>query len=569
MLHQPDRLSARPWPLLPAFALALAVTLLACSERRSQPHATAPDAATETTRKDDGPSFVSALRQRVADPSSPQAVRRLYAERSPLWLDVRSRPGPQAEAALALLRAAHTEGLDPAVYRADALALQARQIATERPDDAVLADFEFELSQAVLRYLRHLHAGRVQPKAVGFRVPARDEATDIADVLRVALRQGRLADAVEALQPKLAQYPLLRGELARYRSLAAQPALQEPLPGTDSVRPGDSYPALAALHARLVAYGDLPPSAAVPAERYDGEIVEGVKRFQARHGLEADGVLGRSTQSALNVPPQQRVRQIELAMERLRWLPELGRQPFIGINIPMYRLWASDAASSGPVAAATMNVVVGKALDTQTPVMMEEMRYLIFRPYWNVPRSIVLGEILPKLQQDPAYLDKQQMEIVDGPGDDAKPVATTPKSLEALTEGKLRLRQRPGTHNSLGLVKFIFPNDEAVYLHGTTAQGLFDRIRRDFSHGCVRVEDPVALAQWVLKDQPEWTREKVVGAMQGQANSVRVDLKRPVQVLLFYVTAVVMPEDGRMHFAADIYKHDARLERALAQRAPG
>lgn len=567
MFHQTDRLSTRRWPLWPALALAL--VLLACSERGSPPDAETPDAVTETKRQDDGPSFATALQQRVADPSSPHALRRLYADPSPLWLDARGRPGPQAEAALALLQAAHTEGLDPAAYRAETLAQRAHQILADRPDDASLVDFELEMSQAVLRYLRHLHAGRVSPKAVGFRVPARDEATDIADVLRAALRQGRLTDAIDALQPKLAQYPLLRGELARYRSLAEQPALQQPLPETGSVRPGAPYPALAALHARLVAYGDLPPPAEVPAERYDGEIVEGVKRFQARHGLEADGVLGKSTLAALNVPPQQRLRQIELAMERLRWLPELGRQPFIGINIPMYRLWAADAASSGPVAAASMNVVVGKALDTQTPVMMEEMRYVVFRPYWNVPRSIVQGEVLPKLQQDPAYLDKQQMEIVDGPGDGAQPVATTPETVAALAEGKLRLRQRPGTHNSLGLVKFIFPNDEAVYLHGTTAQGLFGRIRRDFSHGCVRVEDPVALAQWVLKDQPEWTREKIVAAMQGQANSLRVDLQRPVQVLLFYVTAVVMPEDRRLHFAADIYKHDARLERALAQQAPG
>jgi murein L,D-transpeptidase YcbB/YkuD len=262
------------------------------------------------------------------------------------------------------------------------------------------------------------------------------------------------------------------------------------------------------------------------------------------------------------------VQQLELALERLRWLPDLEGGRFIGINIPMFRLWAWDTAVPAE-APITMGVVVGKALNTRTPVLSDEMRYLIFRPYWNVPRSIVTGELLPTVTRDPDYLRRNDMEIVQGEGDSAHAVSASAEALEMLRNGTLRVRQRPGPKNSLGLVKFIFPNDDNVYLHGTPATQLFGRVRRDFSHGCVRLEDPVALAQWVLDDQPRWTRQRIEEAMAG-STSLRVNLSQPIPVILFYMTAMVMPSDQTLHFAPDIYGHDAALARALAarQRAP-
>ena len=209
-----------------------------------------------------------------------------------------------------------------------------------------------------------------------------------------------------------------------------------------------------------------------------------------------------------------------------------------------------------------MNVVVGKALNTQTPLLHERLRHLIFRPYWNVPRSIVRGEVLPAIARDPHYLARHDMELVRGGGDDATVVPATAAHLALLRDGKLRLRQRPGPKNALGLVKFIFPNDHDVYLHGTPAQSLFARPRRDFSHGCVRVEDPLALAQWLLHEQPAWTRERIIAAMQGP-RPLQVNLREAVPVLLFYVTAMVMPGSQALHFAEDVYGHDARLARAL------
>ena len=195
-----------------------------------------------------------------------------------------------------------------------------------------------------------------------------------------------------------------------------------------------------------------------------------------------------------------------------------------------------------------MNVIVGRAMRTQTPVFADEMTHLIFRPYWNVPRSILQNEVLPAMERDPGYLARHDMEMV--PGADG---------------GAPRVRQRPGPKNSLGLVKFIFPNDADVYLHGTPARELFARSRRDFSHGCVRVADPPALALWLLKDQPAWTREAIEAAMNG-TRTQQVNLSAPVPVLLYYLTALVSPDDGLLHFADDLYGHDAALERRLAAR---
>jgi murein L,D-transpeptidase YcbB/YkuD len=306
-----------------------------------------------------------------------------------------------------------------------------------------------------------------------------------------------------------------------------------------------------------------PSSAPAPVDdTYDDDIVEAVRRFQSRHGLLQDGTLGPATQTELAVPVSQRVRQIELSMERLRWLPPLER-PFLAVNIPMFRLWGVDVQDS---AAVAMNVIVGRALNTRTPVLLAQMRQVVFRPYWNVPRSILLHELLPLIERDRGYLARHDMEIVRGAGDDAASVEPTTGNLALLRSGALRLRQRPGPRNSLGLVKFDFPNDSGVYLHGTPVQSLFARPRRDLSHGCVRVEDPVALAEWVLRDQPGWTRERIVAAMNGE-RSQAVPLARRRTVVLYYVSALA-GRDGSVQFAQDVYGHDTRLERALAARRP-
>ena len=482
----------------------------------------------------------------------------------PLWVDQMGRPSRAAGEGLRLLRHAADEGLDPHDYDAGGLARSAVALeAAPLPEAEDAAAFDVALSAALLRYLRHLHLGRVDPRTIGFRVRIPDDSHDFAALLRTAVAEDRVAKAAADLAPMLAQYRALRAALATYRSLAS--AGTEALPSiATTVRPGEPYAELSALSRRLQALGDLPADPASLSERgvYDGAVVTAVKRFQIRHGLQPDGVLGRATQAALRVPLEWRIRQIELALERLRWLPDLGERRFIALNIPMFTLWAWDSIPPTGAPSFGMRAIVGRALNTQTPVFVEEMRHVIFRPYWNVPRSILRNEILPLLARDAGYLRRHDMEMVRGQSDDAHAEADTAENHALLRQGVLRLRQRPGPRNSLGLVKFVFPNDANVYMHGTPAQELFGRSRRDFSHGCVRVEDPAALATWVLKNEPAWNQERILTAMAGRT-SQRVDLANPIQVILFYVTAVVMPEDGTIHFAEDIYRHDLRLDRAL------
>ncbi len=419
----------------------------------------------------------------------------------------------------------------------------------------------------MLRYMRELRFGRVDSSRV--RVPERWPAGDVnlAATLRSAVSRGEVSSLAAELAPPLIQYRSLRQQLDAYRHLANDPALQETLPTRSPpvLRPGETYAGAGMLHRQLVALGDLPPETTPPQGTYSADLAAGVRRFQRRHGLLDDGVIGHTTWAALRVPFPWRIRQIELALERLRGLPRFGEERVIAIAIPMFRLWGWDPASGAELPALSMKVIVGRGQATETPALLDDIEYIVFGPYWNVPSSIVRHEILPALARDPDYLSKHQMEIVRGGGDDAEPLPTTPASLDLVRAGTLRIRQRPGTHNALGLIKFAFPNDHSIYLHGTPTPSLFERSRRDFSHGCIRVEDPVALAEWALNDRSRWDRERIA-ATAATSISRRVDLARPIRIVLFYTTAAVLPEDGALHFADDIYHRDLSLHRALEAR---
>jgi murein L,D-transpeptidase YcbB/YkuD len=495
-------------------------------------------------------------------------VRELYGPTSyaPLWIDASGRPSPAAREALTFLRESSNDGLEPARYHVDLLDRTAGDLLSASTTQAsVAAAFDVMLSASTLQYFRHLHLGRVDPRSMGYQLNARREDHDFVALLRSAIARREFSVTASTLAPALIQYRALREALGRYRILAADSSLTIVPPAAGTVHQGDDYAGLEPLGRLLVAVGDLPADQPMPTStRYEGALVDGVKRFQTRHGLEPDGLLGKQTQAALAVPLAWRAHQIELALERLRWLPDLDDRRLTGINIPMFRLWAWDSIPRDEAPAFGIDVIVGRAL-SQTPVFAAEMRELIFRPYWNVPPSILRREILPILKRDPAYLDREDMEIVRGQGDNAVAVEPTAENISRLERGALRLRQRPGSGNALGLVKFVFLNDENVYMHGTPAQALFAKSRRDFSHGCVRVEDPVRLAEWALAGQSEWNRARILSAMEGK-DSLHVRLTQPIQVILFYTTAVVMPEDGDVHFAEDIYSHDARLDLALIKQ---
>jgi murein L,D-transpeptidase YcbB/YkuD len=515
-------------------------------------------------------------------PDHREALVALYAPRgyAPLWLED-GRPTEQAAEAVRVLLGADALGLAATDYDAFQLEATRRSLAEREggtPD--ARARFDVALSVGLLRHVADVHGGRVNPN-LSFGFDLDPKPLDLAPLVAAAVRMGRVAELIPAVSPPFVQHALLVEQLARYRTLAADAAVG-PVTVTGTIRPGTPAVGLAGLRRWLVALGDLPPGTAEPPEAgeapalvvapapgpvaggahdagtpvqaslYEGDLVAGVRRFQQRHGLEPDGVIGPATARALAVPAERRVHQIQLALERLRWVPALGGGPAVFVNIPAFELFATDDASGVAPPSLQMRVVVGKA-GSRTPVFTGALQTIVFAPYWNVPRSIVVREILPKLRRNPGYLAAQDMEIVGG-------------GVEDLVAGRARLRQRPGPQNALGRVKFLFPNDHSVYLHDTPSRGLFARARRDFSHGCIRIEKPAELAAWLLRDRPDWPPERQRAAMEGRRETaVRID--PPVPVVIFYTTAVAR-RDGSISFYEDVYGHDAALERVLAAGYP-
>jgi murein L,D-transpeptidase YcbB/YkuD len=481
------------------------------------------------------------------------------------WFDG-ARPRPEARQAVELLNDAASHGLDPQDYDADALRQAlARAEQGPRPEPDAVARLEQSLSAAMQRYLTDLHSGRIDPRQIhqNFTPPRRDPF-DAASALRAALAAHRLSEAVREAAPQLSQYARLRAALARYRALADHPAWKQALPALArgrAVEPGQAYAGVPLLAQRLVALGDLAPDVPAPLG-YDGLLVDAVRAFQERHGLAADGVLGRATLAALQVSPAQRARQIELMLERLRWTPLMRSPRMIVINIPEFVLRAYEVRDGRISVRQEMKIIVGKALDTRTPMFDEDMRFIEFSPYWNVPPSIARAEVVPRLRRDPAYFDAEGFEFVAADGSVSRTLSAA--NLDATLAGRSRIRQRPGPRNALGDIKFVFPNRDNIYLHHTPATGLFERDRRDFSHGCIRVEHPVALATFVLQGMPDWTEARIREAMEkGESSTLR--LAEPVPVLIAYGTTLV--RDGRIHFFDDLYGHDRLLDNALRQRA--
>jgi L,D-transpeptidase YcbB len=509
-----------------------------------------------------------------------ELIGRLYAANGYrlLWSDG-EKPSPEALVLLQELRHASERGLDPEDYPGNRLAyLLVDLIDSVHPGVEQWALFDASLSLAALRFLSDLHYGRIDPASVGHNLTVDRIRLDMPTTLAHLATAVNVNVALDSLEPQFSHYALLKRELARYRELAAQEGLNDlpPLP-SKSLRTGDSYAGTPQLERLLTVLGDLPggvlrggqPPGGPPAaaQTLTPPLVDAIKHFQYRHGEKPDGVLGAATLAELTKPLSLRARQIELTMERWRWLPsELVSAPII-VNIPQFRLFAFESTADSEAHIRQMDVIVGKAFEaTQTPVFTADMTYLVLRPYWEVPYSIALKEIVPAARRDPSYIDKHQMEIVRGAGDSASILPNTAENVELVAKGALRVRQKPGPNNSLGLVKFMFPNPYNVYLHSTPAQALFAESRRDFSHGCVRVSDPVGLAQYVLRDSPEWTHEKILAAMNG-TSTVTVNLKNRIRIFIVYGTALVT-ENGDALFFDDIYGHDQRLEAALNSRRP-
>jgi L,D-transpeptidase YcbB len=477
-------------------------------------------------------------------------------------------PTAQAQQVIGVLLKADQEGLSAEDYDGSRWTARLAKLkpATPQPSEADAVRFDAALTVCVMRYISDLHIGKVNPKHFDFGFDIESKKYDLPEFLKTDVVDAPdVAPILAEVEPPYPGYRRTIQALQTYLELEKQDAGQQLPPVKKTIAPGDSYAGLPQLIRLLRLVGDLPADANISADDtvYQGPVVDAVKKFQRRLGREPDGRISAQTLADLNVPLTSRVRQMQLTLERWRWLPAAYQKAPIVANIPEFRLRAYDENFK---IALTMNVVVGKAYNHNTPVFSDTMQYVVFRPYWGVPYSIAKAELFPHIARDPDYLSKKGFEVVNSRQDVVASGTVTNEVLEQLRAGKLFIRQKPGPKNSLGLVKFIFPNNYNVYMHDTPEQVFFAKSRRDFSHGCIRLEKPADLAVFVLRDNPGWNMDRVRAAMNGNTTQ-QVNLVHPIPVLIVYGT-VIVTEDGVVHFYDDIYGHDAALEKVLAKGYP-
>lgn len=484
---------------------------------------------------------------------------------APVWIDAQGLSN-SARQLLDLLRSADEHGLCPEDYHLSrieplvGLAEDCRRYGM--PFDAgYMARLDLLLTDAFILYAGHHVEGRVDPDEVHEGWRARPRKVDLLRLLDYALSADRLLPVLADLAPPHAGYRLLCAELERYRTLSAHGGW--PLvPAGPTLRAGDVDSRLPLLRQRLLISGDLSTGErpALNPQLFDKEFAAAVSRFQKRHGLTADGVLGPKTLATLNVPVEARIRQLELNLERWRWLPKNLGSRYIMVNSADFQLTVMEA----DLRVLSMPVVVGTAY-RKTPVFSASMNHLIFAPYWTVPPTILREDKLPKIKADPGYVERQHFEIVRGTEENPTILDTSTISWKSVTATTFpgMLRQKPGPWNPLGRVKFMFPNTFDVYLHDTPDKHLFGRDARTFSSGCIRIQRPVDLAVYLLEGQG-WSRERVQAAM-ARSEPLRVNLARPLPVHVLYWTAW-LDEEGVLQFRDDIYLRDLDLDVALNRR---
>jgi murein L,D-transpeptidase YcbB/YkuD len=477
------------------------------------------------------------------------AVQAFYAARDdrPVWFDG-DRLSPAGQRLVDVLRSVVDEGLDPSRYDPSRLAGAAPRVlqaaAGAEPSTRETASWEVGLTAALARYASDLARGGVDPSRVTVLWRLRPRAFDVLPVLMQAADTGRPDVVLDAIRPVHPQYDALRDALGSYATLLAREPEVPLLPARIKLRPGARSPHVRTLRARLAFWGDLQGRAGT-GDVLDRPLVEALKRFQARHGLVADGTVGPDVVAALNTPVRDRLRQIVLNLERWRWQDRTTSPRSLIVNIPTFELHAYDAGRE----TLAMRVITGRA-ESPTPVFAQAMTAVVFSPYWNVPANIAQGETMPAVMRDRGYLRRMNLEVLRGDE------VVDPRRVDWRRDApRLSFRQRPGAGNSMGLVKFLLPNPFGVYLHDTPNDGLFLRARRTFSHGCVRLEKPEALARWVLEGLPGWTAPRIAAAMRAGRESA-VTLPQPIPISIGYFT-VWVDADGTVQFRPDVYRHDA------------
>lgn len=493
-------------------------------------------------------------------------ARRFYRDRAfrPAWITSRGPTG-DARALVEAIEAAPRDGLDPKHYGLDSIQAAMKHVDAglfgPTADPRRLAALDLRLTRTFLGFATHLASGQVNPKKLPADWHVAPRTLDLVATLDRALERHRVRQALEDLPPGDQRYAGLRDLLERYRAIAAHGGWQ-PVPGGRPLRRGQRGERVVALRARLVASGDLAAtSRARPV--FDAATDQAVRRFQHRHGLDQDGVIGADELAAMNVPVERRINQIELNMEQWRWRSQPLGERYVMVNIPDYSLQVIEDERP----TLTMRVVVGERF-TQTPLFSDEITYLVLNPYWNIPQNIAANEMLPAVQNEGDYLERNAIRVFEGPEAEAKEI--DPRSVHwgsmSAEEFDLFLRQEPGPANPLGRIKFMCPNQFDVYLHDTPAGHLFDAKERDFSHGCIRVEKPLDLAEHLLHGKTEANHDELLAALSTSRDST-LELPRPIPVHLLYWTAWV-DDQGEAHFRDDVYGLDRVLELALGRSGP-
>jgi len=467
----------------------------------------------------------------------------------------------QADTLIWAVEEAYGDGLSPDFYHLDRIKSLMEKVGRESPPDpAELCDLDILMTDAFLTLGCHLSAGCVNSVTIKTEWYAKSPKVDVSSLLEQALEKNQVQEAFTGLRPQKAIYSRLRLALGQYRLQASKTEWPQVSDGP-SLKKGLKSDRVSELRKRLEASGDLAGDEAAVEDLFDEKLEQSVIAFQNRHGMKADGVAGRNTVIALNVPLKQRIRQMELNMERMRWILGALEERFIMVNIANFRLNVIENDKS----VLSMKVVVGKPAQ-RTPIFSSRMTYLVINPYWNIPGSIARNELLEKIKQDPDHLSRQNIRVFKGWNAQGQPIDPETIDWSKVTPATLpyRFRQEPGPLNPLGIIKFVFPNEYDVYLHDTPSKGAFSQDVRTFSHGCIRIEKPLELAEYLLRDNPTWSLKRLEEAIE-KGSEQNVSIPKPLNVHFLYLTAWV-DEDGIIQFRDDIYGRDAILDAALRKK---
>ena len=472
-----------------------------------------------------------------------------------IWVSTNG-PGKRANDILDALKGIGRHGLDPQHYFTDKI-----EKYWNKTDGVSLARLDILLTLGLRNYVWDLRYGRSEPRKLDPKLfaSARNVDVDWDQITEQALSTSDIASFLDEQVPPYSQYKRLMQTLAEYRAIKNKGGWDK-VPDGSLLKPDMENERVRLIRRRLAVTGDL-ASDHLDGLIYDNEVVEAVKAFQSRHGLTADGVVGPRTLSAMNVQVDSRIRQILVNMERYRWLSHRIEEPFIAVNIAGFR---AGGVNKGAI-EIDMPVIVGKEFH-KTPVFSDTIKYIEFNPYWNVPTSIAMNSMVPKLKKNPNYLKERNFRVFSSWGPDARELDSTAldwKGMERSDIARLHIRQEPGPTNALGTVKFMFPNKYSVYLHDTPSHGLFKMEKRTFSHGCIRVSKPAELASYILGGEAKgWGMDPIKEIIASGKRKVVV-LEKPFPVHILYRTVVVDPRNGDVHFREDVYGRDALLEKAL------